>query len=237
MHPVDHPLRETHGTTLRLSHLPGPTRSRAASALLDPVPKAASHIGKSSIYLDTSRASPVGKRAGHARSCTVEPPGDPSSPSSATPCGTMRIVIDEPVTFPSAAVQGLLHHVELWVPDLDRAVDSFGWLLQSLGYSPFQRWEAGMSWRCGDTYIVVERSPAMTGAQHVRTLPGLNHLAFHAGTREAVERLAHDAIGHGWKLMYPDRHPFAGGPEHYAAYLENADGFEVELVGEALVGT
>ena len=28
----------------------------------------------------------------------------------------------------------------------------------------------------------------------------------------------------------PDRHPHAGGPEHYAAYLENGDGFEVDLV-------
>ncbi|GGX27762.1 hypothetical protein GCM10010321_48460 [Streptomyces chartreusis] len=28
----------------------------------------------------------------------------------------------------------------------------------------------------------------------------------------------------------PDRHPYAGGPEHCAAYLENTDGFEVELV-------
>jgi hypothetical protein len=29
---------------------------------------------------------------------------------------------------------GALHHVELWVPDLGRAVRSFGWLLESLGY-------------------------------------------------------------------------------------------------------
>jgi hypothetical protein len=33
--------------------------------------------------------------------------------------------------------------------------------------------------------------------------------------------------------MFPDRHPHAGGPEHYAAYLENADGYEVELVSLA----
>jgi len=30
--------------------------------------------------------------------------------------------------------------------------------------------------------------------------------------------------------MFTDRHPYAGGEGHYAAYLENADGFEVELV-------
>jgi hypothetical protein len=30
--------------------------------------------------------------------------------------------------------------------------------------------------------------------------------------------------------LFPERHPYAGGPDHYAAYLEDADGFEVELV-------
>jgi hypothetical protein len=30
--------------------------------------------------------------------------------------------------------------------------------------------------------------------------------------------------------MFADRHPFAGGPQRGAAYLENAAGFEVELV-------
>ena len=61
-----------------------------------------------------------------------------------------------------SAVSGALHHVELWVPDLDRAV-----------------------------------------------------------------------AGHGWNLLFADRHPFAGDDDHYVAYLENQDGFEVELVAIA----
>jgi len=32
--------------------------------------------------------------------------------------------------------------------------------------------------------------------------------------------------------MFPDRHPHAGGEQHYAAYLENEDGFEIELVAD-----
>ena len=38
------------------------------------------------------------------------------------------------------------------------------------------------------------------------------------------------APSHGWRLLFGDRHPFAGDPDHRAAYLEDADGFEVELV-------
>jgi hypothetical protein len=45
-----------------------------------------------------------------------------------------------------------------------------------------------------------------------------------------VDAAVQDAEANGWTLLFADRHPYAGGPEHYAAYLSNADGFEVELV-------
>jgi hypothetical protein len=35
---------------------------------------------------------------------------------------------------------------------------------------------------------------------------------------------------HPTSKLFPDRHPYAGGPGHYAAYLANTDNFEVELV-------
>jgi catechol 2,3-dioxygenase-like lactoylglutathione lyase family enzyme len=85
---------------------------------------------------------------------------------------------------------GSLHHVELWVPDLGRAVQEWGWLLGRLGYESFQDWPDGRSWRLGDTYLVVEQSPALTAAEHDRLRPGLNHLAFHAGPRPRVDELA-----------------------------------------------
>jgi hypothetical protein len=44
---------------------------------------------------------------------------------------------------------GLLHHVELWVPDLSRSERSWGWLLTRLGAEPFRSWEHGRSWRSG----------------------------------------------------------------------------------------
>ncbi|WP_409466488.1 hypothetical protein [Amycolatopsis sp. GA6-003] len=90
------------------------------------------------------------------------------------------------------SAHGTLHHVELWVPDLGRAVASLGWLLEELGYQRFQDWDAA-----------------------------------------TVEQMAADAARHGWQLMFPEKHPYAGGAEHYAAYLQNDDGFEVELVSSA----
>jgi catechol 2,3-dioxygenase-like lactoylglutathione lyase family enzyme len=131
---------------------------------------------------------------------------------------------------PTRPAAGMIHHVELWVPDLDRAIITFGWLLTALGYRLYQDWPGGRSWGAGFSYIVVEQSPARTAGRHDRCRPGLNHLAFFAADRAHVDELAAEAVLHGWKLMFADRHPYAGGEQHYAAYLENTDGFEVELV-------
>jgi catechol 2,3-dioxygenase-like lactoylglutathione lyase family enzyme len=123
-----------------------------------------------------------------------------------------------------------LHHVELWVPSLTRTVESWGWILGSLGWTQYQVWPGGRSWRDGDAYIVVEESPARAPGGHDRMRAGLNHLALHAGSRNSLDALVNEAPAFGWTLMFPDKHPWAGGPEHYAAYLEDRDGFEVELV-------
>ncbi|MFF5205302.1 VOC family protein [Streptosporangium sp. NPDC000396] len=124
----------------------------------------------------------------------------------------------------------MLHHIELWVPDLGRAVKSWGWLLGELGYQPFQEWSDGRSWALDGVYVVVEQSPALTAPVHERCRPGLNHLAFRVVGPERVDELVTAAPEHGWTLMFTDRHPYAGGMGHYAGYLENEDGFEVELV-------
>jgi catechol 2,3-dioxygenase-like lactoylglutathione lyase family enzyme len=129
--------------------------------------------------------------------------------------------------------RGVIHHVELWVADRARASASLGWLLAHLGYERTDEWATGESWRLGDTYVVLEAGPDVVGDVHERRRPGLNHLAFHAGTPAEVDELTAGAVQNGWRLLFADRHPYAGGPGHYAAYLEDADGFEVELVASS----
>jgi RimJ/RimL family protein N-acetyltransferase len=123
-----------------------------------------------------------------------------------------------------------LHHVEIWVPTVAQARRTWGWLLTELGWIEYQSWEHGVSWRRGHTYLVFEDSPARSARTHDRLRPGLNHIALHAGHPDRVEELVKAGAEHGWRLMFADRHPYAGGPDHYAAYLENDDGYEVELV-------
>ncbi len=126
--------------------------------------------------------------------------------------------------------RGAIHHLELWVSDIDAADASLGWLLHALGYRLADTWSVGRSWRLGDAYIVLESGPDVLEGVHERQRPGLNHLAFHAGSERDVDELTTQAIEHGWELLFADRHPHAGGPEHYAAYLANGGGFEIELV-------
>jgi catechol 2,3-dioxygenase-like lactoylglutathione lyase family enzyme len=121
------------------------------------------------------------------------------------------------------------HHVELWVPDLAGSLRPWDWLMTSLGWTPYQEWPQGRSWRDGQVYLVMEQSPALNGSTHDRTAPGLNHLAFTVSGPAEVDRLTAEAPAHGWSLLFPDRHPYAGGKDSYAAYLEDSWGYEVEL--------
>lgn len=126
------------------------------------------------------------------------------------------------------AETGALHHVELRTSDLDTVIDAWDWLLGELGYELYQEWTGGRSWRRGPTYVVLESAPA--AGTHDRRRPGLSHLAFHAGAPENVNRIWAAAPARGWDHLYADRWPWAGGPDHYAAFIENAERFKVELV-------
>ena len=124
-----------------------------------------------------------------------------------------------------------VHHVEIWVPDLSRAQESWGWVLDRLGWKDGDGWPGGMTWAAADgSYVVVEQSPAMSAGEHDRLRPGMNHLALNAAGRAEVDAIVAEAGRHGWTLMFADRHPYAGGPQHYAAFLHNTDGYELEIV-------
>lgn len=80
---------------------------------------------------------------------------------------------------------GHLHHVELYVSDLQRSLVFWSWLLGQLGYERYQQWETGESWKLGHMYIVfVQVADAFTKPTYDRRRVGLNHLAFRVRSRE-----------------------------------------------------
>jgi catechol 2,3-dioxygenase-like lactoylglutathione lyase family enzyme len=127
--------------------------------------------------------------------------------------------------------RGSLHHLELYVPDLERSVALWGWLLLELGYVLDNEWDDGCSFRLGATRLVFVQAPGGPSDGPIdRRRPGLNHLAFHVSSTDEVDRLTEQLREHDVRILYEDRHPHAGGEDHYAVFFEDPDGLKVELV-------
>ena len=114
---------------------------------------------------------------------------------------------------------------------MKNTVDFWTWFLEDLGYKVYQEWDKGQSWRLGETYIVfVQAEERFLDVPYHRCRVGLNHLAFHASSRSHVDKIAGKLIEKGTSILYRDKHPFAGGSDHYAVYFEDPDRIKVELV-------
>jgi catechol 2,3-dioxygenase-like lactoylglutathione lyase family enzyme len=124
----------------------------------------------------------------------------------------------------------VLHHLTLWVPNLARADASWSWLLGELGFVVDRSVDRKVLFRhrCGFALVLEQSSDMVPGMLYSRMRPGLNHIAFTIESASVLADIAKRATDHGWSTLPSDRHPIAGGAE--VAYLEDRDGFEVELV-------
>lgn len=126
---------------------------------------------------------------------------------------------------------GLIHHIEINVSNLQKTVEFWSWFFEELGYKQFQKWDGGQSWRLADTYIVfVQTGEKYLDNPYHRSSVGLNHIAFHAKSQQQVDHLTMLLEERGTKILYRDRHPYAGGTNHYALFFEDPDRIKVELV-------
>ncbi|WP_335869385.1 VOC family protein [Bacillus sp. 2205SS5-2] len=124
-----------------------------------------------------------------------------------------------------------MHHVELYVSNLKSSEAFWGWFLAELGYSKYQKWDKGVSFKLDETYLVfVEVNEKYIDPPYHRCRVGLNHLAFHAESREQVDEITQKLLDKDHRILYQDRHPFAGGDEYYAVFFEDPDRMKVELV-------
>lgn len=126
----------------------------------------------------------------------------------------------------------MLHHVELYVSNLNNSILAWEWLLcDHLGYTLYQEWPEGRSYRFGDTYLVfVQTEPEHLIPPYHRKKTGLNHLAFHATSLKQLEVVRQHLASHGFQELYADRFPYAGGPNYPALFFEDPDRIKVELV-------
>ena len=129
-------------------------------------------------------------------------------------------------------MHGQLHHVEIYVSNLDHSMSFWTWLLcEKLHYEIYQKWPKGISYKLGNTYIVfvqTEDKYLLNGYHRKNT--GLNHLAFHAKDRIFIDDLHATLIEKNIPLLYEDKYPYAGGEDYYAVYFEDPDRIKVEVV-------
>ena len=127
---------------------------------------------------------------------------------------------------------GTLHHVEIYVSDLKRSTQFWKWLLtKKFSYTIFAKWNSGISFKLGDTYIVfVQTEKEHLNSSFHRKKTGLNHLAFHCSSRQFVDALTKDLKKKNITILYEDRHPFAAGSDYYAVFFEDPDRIKVEVV-------
>lgn len=128
----------------------------------------------------------------------------------------------------------VVHHIELWTTDIAGTAPSFDWLLTTLGWTAETDpgWPLGRTWHhTSGMYLVLEQSAAVDGAHH-RTHAGLNHLALRVTDRAQLDRMRAECPRHGWVEVFADRYPHAGGHQHTALFVENAEGVELELVAD-----
>lgn len=121
----------------------------------------------------------------------------------------------------------MLHHLELYVTNLGLSRDFWSWLLGRMGYELFQDWPQGFSYKLGETYLVfVQVEADHANPPYHRKRVGLNHLAFHAPSRQAVDELAVELGQRGVPMLYDS--PMLDGTT-YAVFFEDPDRLKVEF--------
>lgn len=126
---------------------------------------------------------------------------------------------------------GDLHHIELYVSNLQISREFYDWFLKRLGWEEYQAWDQGQSWRLGRLYLVlVQTEEKYLSPPYHRKRTGLNHLAFYANSRKTVDKIAVELKERGTTILYTGRFPYAGGADHYAVFFEDPDRIKLELV-------
>jgi len=78
--------------------------------------------------------------------------------------------------------------------------------------------------------VFIQTNDKHRGIPYNRCRVGLNHLAFHATSRDQVDELTLKVRDKGMEVLYQDRHPYAGGKGYYALFFEDPDRIKVEVV-------
>ncbi len=146
-------------------------------------------------------------------------------------------------------VTGPLSHIDLSVGNPDVSIPFYAAFFEALGFKRFQSDDLAFAgdaprraaWFIrteGSSFFGVEVRPAATEnreRRHDRYAPGLHHLAFHAESREVVDRVHERMVAIGGRVLDPPT-DYSGqkgyGDGYYAVFFADPDGVKLEAVFE-----
>lgn len=128
-------------------------------------------------------------------------------------------------------MKGHIHHIEIYVKSLCDTIVFWEWLLEKLNYKKYQEWENGISFIFDNTYIVfVQTEERFQYPLYHRCRSGLNHIAFHGGSRDFVDEITQELKKRNVNILYKDKHPFASG--YYAVFFEDPNRMKIEITAD-----
>ena len=130
-------------------------------------------------------------------------------------------------------MHGAVHHIDLTARDLARSAAFYEEVLAFLGYRRSRRDDTGVDWDLRDAgHLVcsIGLKPARSDRDHDRYSAGLHHLAWHAASRDDVDRLHALLVRLGARILdAPAEYP-AYGAGYYALFFADPDGLKLEFV-------
>lgn len=144
-------------------------------------------------------------------------------------------------------VHGPLDHVDMTIRDPERSIPFYAAFFGALGYTrltidhpefagPRPQRAAWALRYPGGAAFGVEVRPARTGSRDTpvdRYAPGLHHMAFHAESRAAVDRV-HAAVGEAGGRVLDAPRDYGGQPGYqegyYAVFFADPDGIKLEVL-------
>lgn len=132
-------------------------------------------------------------------------------------------------------VRGLPSHLDLNVADPEKSIEFYDLVLGHLGFerhdlAPDRAWWS-IDYGHGASFGLEVRSPAQPApdSRHERYRPGIDHLAFHAGSRADVDALFERLIAAGVTVQDPPaEYDYSRG--YYAVAFDDPSGIRLEVV-------
>jgi glyoxylase I family protein len=129
---------------------------------------------------------------------------------------------------------GRINHLMINVNRFDQAKVFYDWLMPQIGYSGSMGYPAGGKRGVGyyhdggSMWIQEAEEPFRRDSFH-RHRVGLCEIAFAAGSRAQIDKLASEIEAHGGSVTDPPRE-YDYVPGYYAVFFTDPDGLKLELV-------